>query len=49
MSDGVGEVDAAIEIRLPVLREHSEIIFPAASVEAFADSVRDVSGRRRRG
>src|SRR5213082_738587 len=36
VSDGVVECGVAIEIGLPIAREQLEIIFPAASIEAFA-------------
>ena len=45
MSDGVAEFYTAVEIRLPVLGEDAEIIFPAAFVEALADGVGDVTCR----
>src|SRR2546423_13096375 len=42
VSDGVGECGVAMEIGLPIAREQLEIIFPAASVEAFALGIRSV-------
>jgi len=45
VGDGVGEFDAAVEIGLPVLGKDTEIVFPTAFVEAFADGVGNVTGR----
>src|SRR5215813_9832780 len=45
---GVGEVDAAVEIRLPILCEDAEVVFPTAFVQAFADCIRYISGRNGR-
>lgn len=43
VGDGVGEIDTAVEIGLPVLGEDAQIVFPASFVEAFADGVGDVT------
>src|SRR5215467_189649 len=47
--NGVGEVDAAVEVGLPVLGEDAQVVLPAAFIEAFANRVGNVSGRRRSG
>jgi hypothetical protein len=43
VGDGVREVYAAVKIGLPILRENAEIVFPAASVQTFANRVGDIS------